>query len=97
MTQEKALATSVSYLKMTSHYLLFVVVNKAHFNPVYAKNGNKSGSRQFFYDWTRPTGSNLLPEPGPFNKRVFFNPKLALSGPIQPLLGLIYGPIRPNL
>ena len=48
MTQEKALATSASYLKMTSQYLLFVVVNKAHFNPVYAKNGNKSGSRQVF-------------------------------------------------
>jgi len=34
---------------------------------------------------TRPTGLDLLPEPGPFNKQVFYaGPKPALLGPVGP-------------
>ena len=58
----------------------------------------------FFDIQTQLASPPLLPKPGPFNKRVFF---LALNsarwvfaspmGPVQTLLGLIHGPIQPNL
>ena len=58
----------------------------------------------FFDARTRPTGPPPLPGPGPFNKRVLFlAPNLPRrvftgpTGPVQPLLGLIHGPIQPNL
>ena len=58
----------------------------------------------FFDIRTQLAGPPLLPKPSPFNKRVFFlapNSAHCVSasptGPIQPLLGLIRGPIQPNL
>ena len=71
--------------------------------PMYHVMGIATGQVQvgFLYIRTRSTGLYPLPESGPFNKRVFFlapNSALQVSvGPVQPLLGLIRGPIRPNL
>ena len=54
----------------------------------------------FFDAQTRPAGPPLLPRPGPFNKWFFLAPnppRQVFTGPVQPLLGLIRDPIRPNL
>ena len=36
----------------------------------------------FLYAWTCPVGLPPLPEPDPFNKRIFFNPQ---TRPVKPL------------
>ena len=58
----------------------------------------------FFDTRTRPAGPLLLPRLGMFNKLVIFfapNPARWVSagplGHVQPLLGLIHGPVQSNL